>query len=203
MKNILLFDFDGVIANSFSLALYAFQQLVPGATAEMYRELYSGNINQMVKERNLGITSKQFTDVYNPLVLKELQPFDGMVELVDELRNDFSMVIITSSDSHTVKDFLKKNAISHAFLDVMGTDVDPSKERKIDLASKWFEFHPKESLFITDTLGDMHEAEKKSVPSIGVTWGFQARETLIHGSAKALVDTPEELHVEINKHFVK
>lgn len=202
MKHTLLFDFDGVIANSFSLALSVYQRFIPDATAEMYRELYKGNINQVVKERDLGVTSKQFMDVYNPLVLKELQPFDGMIELVNGLHQHFFMVIITSSDSYTVKDFLNKNAISHAFLDVMGTDVDPSKERKIELASKWFEFNPKDSLFITDTLGDMREAEKKSVPSIGVTWGFQTRETLETGPAKILVDTPEELRMEIDKHFV-
>lgn len=56
-----------------------------------------------------------------------------------------------------------------------------------------------ESLFITDTLGDMREAANAGLKSIGVSWGFQRRETLLKGDPHAIVDTPEELFSVLTK----
>jgi phosphoglycolate phosphatase len=56
-------------------------------------------------------------------------------------------------------------------------------------------------LFVTDTLGDLLEAEKTGVEGIGVTWGFHGAETLKRGNPVALVDTPDELVAEIDRYF--
>ena len=47
--------------------------------------------------------------------------------------------------------------------------------------------------FITDTLGDIKEANKVGIESIGITWGYQDKAKLQKGNPKKIVDTPTEL----------
>ena len=51
-------------------------------------------------------------------------------------------------------------------------------------------------LFVTDTSGDIREAEEAGVPTIGVTWGGHDRHYLTRGGHKnivKIVDTVAEL----------
>ena len=60
----------------------------------------------------------------------------------------------------------------------MGGDIHRSKVAKIQMILKKHGIKPAEAIFITDTLGDMREAIKCGVLSIGVTWGFHEKERL-------------------------
>ena len=58
-------------------------------------------------------------------------------------------------------------------------------------------------VFITDTLGDIREAEKMGVGALAVTWGFHEPERLAKGSPFRLVDTPELLPEAIADYFIR
>jgi len=62
---------------------------------------------------------------------------------------------------------------------------------------------PEDCVFITDTLGDMREAARCGVWSIGVTWGFHERERLEKGNFFAIVDKIEELSLTVQSFFSK
>ena len=75
----------------------------------------------------------------------------------------------------------------------MGGDIHRSKVAKIQMILKKHGIKPAEAIFITDTLGDMREAIKCGVLSIGVTWGFHEKERLQKGNPFVIVETPQEL----------
>ncbi len=85
----------------------------------------------------------------------------------------------------------------------MGADVHKSKVEKIKMVFEKYSIGPKDCIFITDTLGDMREAEKTGIDAIGVTWGFHKIETLEQGEPFRLVETPPALATAIADYFAQ
>lgn len=84
----------------------------------------------------------------------------------------------------------------------MGADVHKSKAEKFRMLFKHFGEGTR-YVFITDTLGDLREAEKVGVQGIGVTWGFHPRARLERGNPWAIVGTPKELEEKVMEFFNK
>ena len=68
-----------------------------------------------------------------------------------------------------------------------------TKSDKIRHALERFGYPPDESFMIGDTRGDIRHGKRAGVQTAGVTWGYQARETLEQESPDFMVDTPHEL----------
>ena len=56
-------------------------------------------------------------------------------------------------------------------------------------------------VFVTDTLGDMREAQEHSVGTIGCSWGVHPRATLEKGMPFRIVDSPLELLDAVGDYF--
>ena len=192
---LICFDFDGVIVNTFDIALSAHRMLVPEATEEEYRMLFSGNIFKELRASKKVVLTEEHKlkfDAHYSSKLKVLAPIEGMVQLMSQLAQQFSLTIVSSSYSHTISDFLKQHNIE-GFKDILGADVHESKHEKLQDLLKKYKVSGSDTVFITDTLGDISEAREAHVPAIAVTWGYQSRELLQKGNPAAIVDTPEEL----------
>jgi len=118
---------------------------------------------------------------------------DGMSEVLRTLNVDYRSAIISSSINNPIKKYLNKFQLDGIFEEIYGAEFSLSKEVKIKVALEKFQITGDEAVFITDTLGDMREAAKVGVKSIGVTWGFQKESNLKKGNPVAIVNTPEEL----------
>lgn len=204
-SNFILFDFDGVIGDSWKVAFEAAKVICPGITEVDHKKRFEGNINDVKHSEtfhnndcNHGL---DWFDIYLPKMKEGAKIFPGMKELVLDLEKEYTLIIISSTLSFPIEEFLALHDLSSHFDWVMGNDVHKSKVEKIRMVFEKYNIGPEECVFITDTLGDMHEAEEMKVPSIGVTWGFCALETLQKGSYLKLVDTPEELRSAIKEHF--
>ena len=52
---------------------------------------------------------------------------------------------------------------------------------------------PGECVFVTDTVGDVREAQELGIRSVAVTWGFHSAERLAEVSPDVVVESVEEL----------
>lgn len=208
MKNsFVLFDFDGVIVNTLdisygaSVAVSDYEQPL-----EMYKGFFEGNIFEEVEKKNAGDTNeekqRQFYEIYSKGMIL-VDPVPGIIDVLNELHKRYTMIIVSSSINAPIHAYLEKHGLTEHFDWVMGADVHRSKVKKIEMVFEKYAIGPEQCVFVTDTLGDMREAEKKFVPSIGVTWGFHERERLEKGAAFAIVDNPERLLATIDEHFAK
>jgi len=77
--------------------------------------------------------------------------------------------------------------------------VHESKVHKIKLLLEKYSMSPENTIFVTDTLGDIKEAQECNVPTLAVTWGFHARETLEKGNPTKIIDHFEELEPAIHE----
>jgi phosphoglycolate phosphatase len=205
-KKTILFDFDGVIADSFEAAFEVNKTLTPGLTEERMKERFMGNINESIaKEMGHDGAKKNngnFFDLYVPKMM-DARIFPGMLDTIKSLAEKYILIIISSTISSPIREYMESHDAARYFAEIMGNDVHKSKVEKIKMVFNKYGISAKDCVFITDTLGDLREAEKTGVEGIGVTWGFHSAEVLKRGNPVALVNTPEELALEIDKYFTK
>src|SRR3989339_594443 len=197
-ERFILFDFDGVIVDSFDLAYNVCKKIDASCTKQSIRALSEGNIHDTVKAQSLPLIRD--TEFYEEYIdgLLNLPVYDGMMNTITELNKHYTLLIVTSSLNAPVQSYLEKHHLYDYFSTIMGADVHTSKIKKIQMVLDDYKLEIQDCIFVTDTLGDMNEATNVGVSSIGVTWGFHFRKTLEKGNPHAIVETPQELLHTIN-----
>lgn len=205
-KKIIIFDFDGVIINTFKFCHRIISKIEKDVvTPEQYKSRFDGNIfGHLKKIKNdahfIPKENDPFFSRYEPQLMKgSLQM--GISEIVKQLSQEYILVINSSTMGSIIEKFLESNHLRSYFRDVNGPEVSMSKVEKFNKVLKKYKVASNDCLFVTDTLGDLREAAEVAIPSIAVTWGYHERERLEQGISEAIVDTPDELLQEITKHF--
>ncbi len=210
-RKIVFFDFDGVIADSFSITFEInkiIDPLVSAGTKDDYRKLFNGNINDWGKnstatEKEVKRINKEFFKMYIPQ-MKKVKMFPRMKETITKLGKMYTLFIVSSAITSPTRDFLERNNILLYFNDVVGSKfIDTNKAERIRAVLKKYGVGIRNCVFITDTLGDMREAASVGVKSIGVTWGFQEKENLLKGNPFSIAEKPEDLSNIVAKYFKK
>ena len=201
----ILFDFDGVIADSFYSALEVKQMICPHVTEEEYRKLFEGNINDTMNSAASHTEACRndidFMTEFSNRMENTVQLFSGMKEVVNELSTKYILVIISSTTTVPIQKFLKANNLNTNFAWIMGNDVHKSKVEKIKMVFSKYSINADDCVFITDTLGDIHEAGKMGVKAIAVDWGYGTLESLHKGNPYSLVNNPNALLATIQNSF--
>jgi phosphoglycolate phosphatase-like HAD superfamily hydrolase len=204
-KKVIIWDFDGPIVDSRGLALELTQYEFHDIDEDIHRNLFNGNIfNELSKLRKKDISDSErssFKENYYWPKKMELPPVKGITEVIIELARNFSMVVNSSSATNKIDEYLKKNNLDKFFQKIYGSEIK-SKVEKFETILKDFEVVPEDCVLITDTLGDVLEADILHIPSIVVPWGYQLREHFNSVSEKVIfVDAPVEVPGAIEKHF--
>ncbi len=204
-KKFILFDFDGVIADSFLPAFEIQKMICPHLTEDIYRKRFEGNINDWEEPINVHTEECRhdidFFTEYIPRMKKEVQIVRGMKEVILELEKNYRLIVISSTITSPIQEFLEGHDLANHFAQIMGNDVHTSKIKKIKMVFEKYGVKSKDCVFITDTLGDMHEAEKTGVGTVGITWGFHTPETLLRGKPFRLVEKPSDLLTAVADYF--
>lgn len=188
---IILFDFDGVIVDSFAFCYKIMSSHKP-LTLEEYRARFEGNINDAINRTDQDKKLFNFFGQYTAKLMK-CKPNQAVVSVIKELARDHTCIIISSTISEAIKSYLLAYDLDDLFADVLGNDVEQSKTKKIEGVLRRYNILPAEIIFITDTLGDIREAKKCHVESIAVTWGFHSAETLQKGNPLYIVDNARNI----------
>ena len=198
-QQFVLFDFDGVIVDSYEPSFSYVRRYNPWLTDAGHRRLFEGNIHNTMAGLMFG-PDEEFWSHYMEHVFKTA-PVAGIVPAIRTLAERYGLVVISSSRSDPIREYLRRQDIDSAFLDVMGGDVHTSKVEKMSMMQTKYGTDASQCLFVTDTLGDLREAAHAGVPALGVTWGFHPAETLTRGNPKTLVREPASLAGIVDSHF--
>lgn len=201
-KKIILFDFDGVLVDSYAISYKASQKPGSFLTHEQYRQLFEGNIYDGIEqngEKNFRSAKDFFADYISELLA--ITPVLKMKEIVEKFGAIYQLVVVSSTPSDLIQNYLNDRDLAQYFDWILGADVHTNKTIKIQMVLDKYNAKPQDCVFITDTLGDMREAAKCKVQSIGVTWGFHEKERLAKGDFFALVDKAEDLPAIVESFF--
>lgn len=199
MRRVLLFDFDGVIADSIDVCMkrvigackkHGYNQI---STKLDFLSLYDGNFYENLVKR--GIHKEDIPYLIKDFHVKSKEQknvglFSGIKDVMEELAEQNKIIVITSNATQTVKAALRFNNID-CFEEVLGADKETSKVKKINYVKSKYKGY--ELFYIGDTAGDMIEGKKAGVKTVAVTWGFHNEEKLRKENPDFIVHSPAEL----------
>lgn len=168
---------DGVLFDTIPYAESVTLESYPGMTSMQYKELHSGNYHEELKkhsslkkviteeeemERRLAYAEKK----------RDAKLFEGIAELLTEL-HELGHVLILNTNAFTANclPLLEKAGIISLFDMIATAELSKSKVEKFKLIEEKYNVNSNDTVFITDALGDVREANIAGVPTIAVTWG--------------------------------
>jgi phosphoglycolate phosphatase len=203
MEGILIFDFDGVLAESLPVML-AF-------ASQVCEEL--GHPRKATGEDLEALDRMEFTDFGRQLGLPEeklpsfasrnfalfnsrtdpLPIFPGMCEAVSRLSERFKIAIVTGNSKTTVQKFLDHHHLSAAVDLILSAEDPGGRADKISQVKELLGDSDAEVMMIGDAVSDIQAARRAGVKSLAVTWGHQSGVKLSNVDPDYLVDSPDML----------
>lgn len=200
---LILFDFDGVLANTHIMCYEIHKELNPNLKWDFFQGLSRGNFwelyNKAVEENKI-IHNSDFHNIYNDR-LACLEMPEELKKVVVKLSEKYPLFIVSSSAKSQIIPFLEKESLIDKFKMILGREAHVSKTEKIKKIIADFKISPKDIIFVTDTTGDIMEARECEVQSIGVSWGLHNKKYISQEKPLFLVDTPLELEEKIEEFF--
>ena len=201
-----LFDFDGVLVDSLDVyektvtdCLKIINQPLTRGREE-FLELFEGNFYESLVKR--GVDLDEFivssVNILAGVDYSEMKPFGAMRPVLDELKKNHPLVVISSNDTPTIQEALRLYNFNGIFQEILGSDFMFSKKEKILYAAKKYSAAPNDIYYIGDTTGDIKEGKQAGIKTVGVTWGWHSKEKMAAVKPDYLFDTPQEL-LQLNK----
>jgi phosphoglycolate phosphatase len=211
---LIIFDFDGTLADSRRLIIEAHRRVfsafglpVPAPAASL---ALIGRSLELVLAELAGPEAPigAMTAAYQPLV-KELRadpafadlPFAGVDELLVDLgtRDDLRLGIATGHASSAIEPALNAFGWRNLFCTVQSADKAPSKPHPgmILQALEEAGINAGNTVMIGDTAFDMEMARAAGVAAIGVGWGYHSHDRLSAAGAEWIADTIDDLRTRL------
>ena len=203
MKKLLIFDYDGVIANSLDVLWECFDKInkednfFPFKNKQEVTTLWDKNLFESVKELGINIFKlRKFYKKWIDLAIQnneKVRLFPGLKSILKKLSQDNFITIISSNDDEVICDFLERNGLINCFDLIFGTKKGKSKRKKLKSILNKFKISEDKTYFITDTIGDLKEIKEFGIKTVAVTWGYHDKNKLQKENPDFLIENPKEL----------
>lgn len=203
---VIVFDFDGTIADSLILGLQGVNLLAEKYNYQPITDtdyIRSKGMRRIIKEDlhlkwyQLPFYVQALKKVLIPKI-DELQLFDGVPELIRGMSDDYQLFIMTSNIRKAVEHALTKYQLQ-VFDDVFAGIPTFRKHFTLKKLIQRQHISPKDIIYVGDEVRDVEACKRAGIPIIGVTWGLNDRTALEAAGANFIVDTPVELLNQIQQ----
>ncbi|XLQ20535.1 MAG: HAD hydrolase-like protein [Candidatus Moraniibacteriota bacterium] len=199
----IVFDFDGVFVDDFDFHKKHIESFLDiKMDNKAFYEIHSGNVYE---DDDLGLELGNFdVQKYCQSIKSELiklpivEGMDDVARWSQEIGKSF---IVSSGCEGNIKDFFKEKNICENLCTIYGVETNPSKEKKFEKILKNTKLDVENIIFVTDTLGDLKEANSLGIASIAVTWGFQRVDTLEKGAPFGFANSSGDIVKLIKEYF--
>ncbi len=193
MIKTLVFDFDGVILDSFHFHLEKIRDFSwASLSEEEYQSIHYGNFFGHNIEAVKHVKWENYRDyIYSEQI--EMPIYDNVKKDIEKLSQDYAIFIITSAWEKNIIDCLNNNNIYDCFQKVLGLETHFSKQEKFEILMSEYWLKKEEILFITDTLGDIKEANNIGIKTIAILWHYSKKEFLEQGNPLVILNDFTEL----------
>lgn len=194
IKQIVL-DFDGTLADTFDVMNNIAKkeygeydidlELIKNEGAKAL--LKKVNIpSWKIPEIILNVTSKLRNN-------KDIKLFPDIVNLLNTLKNDYKIGIVSSNSEEIIIDTLKEYNIDTLFEFVYSDSSLFGKHLVLKKMCSKYKINPLEVIYVGDEDRDIIAARKAKIKTIAVTWGFNSKERLSRENPDYLVDSPMQI----------
>ena len=205
MKNLIIFDYDGVLVDSFELNKRIYKDLsvefnldLPN-NSDYYRELWELDWRETMKK--LGLSTKEDFEknyiIYSNGLKKYgsmVKPYDDIPEVLKSLSKKYKLAVVSHNFRDEIKNKLKEFNLLQFFDVTYGAEdgeLKPSPDMLIKCMKK-LNIKPKNTSFIGDMDGDIQSGRAAKLGKIiAVTYGFHLKNKLM--DADIIIDNPIDL----------
>jgi len=200
----IVFDFDGTLADSFSLALSVWNQMaeprgLPILDRSAGQRLRGLPGRAVLSE--MGVAWHQTPRLLAEAKLKmgaridELAPFPGVAEVLREMvAQGMSLHVVTSNSVVNVEAFLARHSLN-VFESVQSSSSLWGKSRP--LKQLYRRLGSKPMVYIGDEVRDIEAARFAAIPVIAVAWGYNTAQLLAQARPDKLVVEPGALFAAV------
>ena len=128
-EKIIIFDFDGVIVDSFNVAFEVNRLAKPTITKERYQAKFNGNIAD-AKHEDEKVREIDFFYEYGER-FKKLGINQNIKEAIVKLSKNHKLFIVLSTINSIIEEYLKRHGLLDSFTEILGFDVETSKVKNL------------------------------------------------------------------------
>lgn len=202
MNKLILFDFDGTVADTFYLSRkvindhaeeLGFKQLTE-KEIEKLRDMTAQEIFSYVKIPLYRLP--QLIRLYHremSKVITQAEFIPGMREVLGELKErGYVLGVVSSSKKENIEKFLNEHTCTlfdfvYSKFNIFG------KHETIREILRNNRIAPGETVYVGDEVRDIEAARKAGVLSVAVTWGFNTKKLLEKHNPNYLVEEPRQI----------
>lgn len=212
MIKLCVFDLDGTLLNTLpalnKIINLCLSDLGLASVSEEDTKHFVGNGYKIFVDRalkHLGIYEKVdkqkaykiYEEHFAKHKLYKVEPYTGIVELINELKNRKIKTVVLSNKSQegveaNIKKCFDKSLFDAVYGERQGIKIKPAPDA-LNLIIKDFGVEKSEVLYFGDSDVDMQTSINAKVVGIGVLWGFRDREELEKNGAKFIVEKAEDI----------
>lgn len=200
---VIIFDFDGTMADSFTLIKELYNKHAPEygvrtiESEEHWEEIRRMNFRQLMNSFDVKPHQiPRYLVIAKKLMLQEadkIELFPDIVDIVKQLHNEGNQLYVLSSNTEElVSNILNRYDILD-LMTVMKSSRLFGKSQSVKRLMKQQKMLTDEVWLVGDETRDIEAANKAGVKSIGVTWGFHPGEVLRTKNPTVVVNKPLEI----------
>ena len=206
---LIVFDMDGTILDTLedlknsmnhTLKLHT----MPERTLDEIRSFVGNGIRKLIEravaegtsDEKIEIIHKDFMIHYEIHCADFTRPYDGVIDLIKELRNRGYKTAVVSNKADVAVQDLCVQYFPGLFDLAIGERPEIAKKPAADmvnLALEQLQVSKEKAVYIGDSDVDVATARNSDLDMIAVDWGFRTREFLIQQGAEIIVSKPEEI----------
>lgn len=200
---LVVFDFDGTLADSLAQAVAIFQRIGPGLGLNPIRDADVSTLRTLPTKQLLKTLGVRFWKL--PRVVRtyqaaaaehahELKLHAGIPQLLVGLHSaGHRLGVLSSNREDVIRSCLRANGVEELFAFVVGYPKLFGKAKALRRILKSERIDRDQLLYVGDEVRDIEAARKVKVAVVAATWGFHARPLLEAASPTSFADTPADV----------
>lgn len=203
-----IFDLDGTLLNTLddladsvnrTMQKFGFKT----RSIDEIRKFVGNGVGLLIKrsmpekeEEHFEKCLEMFRADYSANMRNKTAPYEGIVELLKELRKkNLKIAVVSNKFDGAVKelcDFYFKDLIDKPVGESEKVRKKPAPDSVLNVLD-YFNITNNEAIYVGDSDVDIDTAKNAKVKSVGVTWGFRSEDLLKEHGAEYIVNEPCEI----------
>lgn len=206
MKKVVIFDFDGTLADSIGLAVQLYNNHATHFGALEVQESELPELRKIIRDHGYKAVLRAKNIRYSKLPalvltvsremkshIHEVKPYEGIIVALEELKaKGYRLGVLTSNQEHLVREFLESH--SYPLFDFIVSEKTLfGKDKALKRILKKYNLERADVVYVGDETRDTSACKKAGIDVIGVGWGVAGIDGFIKAMPTKLISSPNEL----------